>query len=497
MLSLKSHSKLKIMKKFLLLSLLSIVSLTLNAQIADGSVAPNFTATDINGNSHDLQAYLNQGKTVILNISATWCGPCWNYKQTGALEDIYYAYGEHGSDEVVVLYVEGDPSTGIDQLNGIGSGTVGDWVSSTPFPIIDDASIANAYQISYFPTVYRICPDGFVYEMGQLSNTGINANINANCSGNLQGVSNHVRAEVDDVKLCEDGLSADLTFSVKNYGNNPLTSFDYDITSGSNTGSYSGSGNAGLFGELSVTQNVTLAQGTANSVDFTSVNNSAVFQSVTNSSGFEVALAGQVNQQAVEVHVYTDNYPSEISWDIEDESGNVVASGGPYQPGTDDQWGGGGPDAQTTKVHSVTLPDVDACYTVNLYDSFGDGWGLASTIDPGIEIFENGNSVFLRNVGDFGSELNLASAMKYNETFSVNSFDDYNFSMYPNPSNGIVNFTANENFSVELYDINGRKVLQKNIDISEELNLSGLTAGVYLVKVDINGISRTEKLILK
>jgi hypothetical protein len=486
------------MKKILLLLVLSIFSFSVNAQIADGSVAPNFIATDINGNSHDLQTYLNQGKTVILNISATWCGPCWNYKQTGALQDIYYAYGEHGSDEVVILYVEGDASTGMDQLNGIGSGTVGDWVSSTPFPIIDDASIANAYQISYFPTVYRICPDGFVYEMGQLPSNDIINNINANCSGSLQGVANHVMAEVDDVKLCDDGLSADMTFSVKNYGNNTVTSVDYDLTTGANTFSYSATGNAPLFGEFSVTENVALSEGTANSVDFTSVNNSNVFQSVTNSSDFEVELAGQVNQQSVEVHIYTDFYPSEISWDLEDDNGNVIASGGPYQAGNEDQWGGGGPDAQTAKIHNVTLPDVDACYTVNLYDAFGDGWGFGSaSLDPGVEIFENGNSVYLRNVGDFGSELNLTSAMKYNETFSVNTFEDYNFSMYPNPSNGVVNFTANESFSVEMFDINGRKVLQQDINLTDELNLSHLTSGVYLVKVNIDGINKTEKLILK
>jgi hypothetical protein len=36
--------------------------------IPDGSTAPDFTMTDINGNTHNLYSYLNSGKTVILDF---------------------------------------------------------------------------------------------------------------------------------------------------------------------------------------------------------------------------------------------------------------------------------------------------------------------------------------------------------------------------------------------------------------------------------------------
>ena len=89
------------------------------AQLPDGSIAPDFTTTDIYGNAHNLYDYLDEGYTVILDISATWCGPCWNYHSGGTFEEIWEAHGPAGqpgvgpntTDDVMILWFEGDPST--------------------------------------------------------------------------------------------------------------------------------------------------------------------------------------------------------------------------------------------------------------------------------------------------------------------------------------------------------------------------------------------------
>jgi thiol-disulfide isomerase/thioredoxin len=152
-------------------------SLSSFAQLADGSVAPDFTVTDINGNSHRLYDYLNNGYTVIIDISATWCPPCWSYHNQHILENVWASHGPSGelgvnantTNDVIVLFFEGDPSTTLDQLNGIGTGTLGDWTEGVSYPIIDDATISSLYQIGYIPTIYTICSDKTVSESGQLS----------------------------------------------------------------------------------------------------------------------------------------------------------------------------------------------------------------------------------------------------------------------------------------------------------------------------------------
>ena len=55
----------------------AVMSSTMSfAQLPAGSFGQDFTITDQFGVSHNLYNYLDQGYTVYLDVSATWCGPC-------------------------------------------------------------------------------------------------------------------------------------------------------------------------------------------------------------------------------------------------------------------------------------------------------------------------------------------------------------------------------------------------------------------------------------
>lgn len=127
--------------------------------LAQPKIAPDFTAKDINGVEYHLYDLLAEGKPVVIDFSATWCGPCWTYKQSHVLEDFYEQKGPDGTDEAMAFFVECDITTTLDDLKGLTNGTAGDWITGVNHPIIDNSGIAAAYGIGSYPTIYMICPD--------------------------------------------------------------------------------------------------------------------------------------------------------------------------------------------------------------------------------------------------------------------------------------------------------------------------------------------------
>lgn len=150
------------------------------SQLSNGSIAPNFTLTDIDGVTHTLYDYLDQGKTVYIDFFAAHCPYCWNYKNTGAMEGLYNQYGPNGSvnQDIVILAIEHDPNNGYNELNGISGNTRGNWVAELPYPIINPegatrTSILTEYKADFYPLIYGICPDRRIKNVGTLSTNGL------------------------------------------------------------------------------------------------------------------------------------------------------------------------------------------------------------------------------------------------------------------------------------------------------------------------------------
>ena len=74
------------MKRILLLLIVALYFFNNSqAQLPDGSLAPDFTLTDLSGTSHNLYSLLDDGYTVFIEFTAVWCPPCWNYHTSDAL----------------------------------------------------------------------------------------------------------------------------------------------------------------------------------------------------------------------------------------------------------------------------------------------------------------------------------------------------------------------------------------------------------------------------
>ena len=214
-----------------------------NAQLPNLSIAPDWTLTDVNGTTHNLYNYLDNNYTVFLDFSAVWCGPCWSYHNSGALEDLYINHGPSGfpnvdvntTNDVMVFFIEGDanPAT---CLFGVGCGTQGNWVTGTPYPIfctdgtVNNDNVTSAYNIGYWPTIYMICPDRLLIEAGQ-SSSPYNL-LNCNPAATLLNDPKVLVYSAASVQ-CNGTLAPVIT--IMNNGINNLTSLDVEVDVTGNT----------------------------------------------------------------------------------------------------------------------------------------------------------------------------------------------------------------------------------------------------------------------
>ena len=124
------------------------------------SLAPDFTVYDLDGNAHKLSDF--QGKPVLLNFWASWCGPCKS--EMPDFNEAYLAQGE----EIQFLMV--NMTDGARETLDIAKGFVAD--AGYSFPVLYDVNqeAAMTYGVSSLPTTIFIAADGTMtaYAMGAI-----------------------------------------------------------------------------------------------------------------------------------------------------------------------------------------------------------------------------------------------------------------------------------------------------------------------------------------
>jgi len=495
------------MKKKLLIAIVALFTFNnAQAQLPNGSIAPDFTLTDLDSVTHNLYSYLDNGYTVFLDFSAVWCGPCWGYHISGALEDLYMNHGPAGmpnvsantTDDVMVFFIEGDGNT-IAELNGNGSSTYGDWVTGvndsepasglTPYPIIctdgtlNSTGVTSDYQIGYWPTVYMICPDRIVTESGQSSSPYSLVNCPPPASSDNDARTFDYAGKT---LTCEGDLVPEIM--IQNYGIANLTNLSIEVKVNGNSQSITPwTGNLATYATDNVILPVLigLANNDAVTIDVSQPNNYTDGDPSNNPTvAFNVQTATQNTHTDVTVQIVTDAYGSETTWDITDANGAVVLSGGPYSnlsaAGT------------TTETPVSGTLNAQTCHTFTIYDSYGDG--IDAGYGAGSFTVTDGNGTILASGGQFTDVDGDAFKTGDATTVGVNDFTS-NLSVYPNPVKDVLTIEGNYT-SVDIIDVSGKLVLSS--EATKNINVKSLADGVYMLNIKTeNGIAVKKITITK
>jgi len=336
--------------------------------------------------------------------------------------------------------------------------------------------------------------------------------------------ANVLSSSANDV-LC--GSSTDLEMTFRNFGSTNLTSLDIDYTiNGTPGATYNWTGNM-LPGEtevLTVTGATFTPQG-VNNVTYSASNpNGQVDQNTTNNSTttsfvhFDQnnMVVGGIAAGNISVEITTDGYGSETSWEIVDEGGNVIGSGGQ----------GGTYQSNITYTASVMV-NANECYAFKLYDTYGDG--MCCNYGTGAEVYVTDNAGTaitalsgqqLSTFNELGEYFSTGSASgpawectpfgctdlgSGNGTYGSEQdcFDAYVndpaspcyvastsveentqlFELYPNPAQDVLSVDGVFN-SLEVFDIFGKLVLTSSN--KTKVDISSLANGSYYVNIFTN-----------
>ena len=488
------------MRQFLLFITILFCAITVNAQITSGDkLAGNIVTKDINGKNVDIFADLAAGKTVVIDVFATWCGPCWSFHKTGTLESINSTFGPNGTNQVRVYGIEGWEASPVDYLykavaaSGNDRGSQGDWTEGVEYSIINDHTFNDLLKIAAFPTLYVIRPDKTVLEMFDYKSNAV-----------IWVKAMLPTAEKDVVfttSIKEKSFCSTTAFASKptilNLGTTAISSVDSDLSINGVSTPYSANTTIGVFESADLSFGTkTFNQTTEVKVDIVNLDGVADQEDDLSS------ISGTFYKPLIEgkkmtVKFTTDFYPGEVSWVLKDNTNKTLATG-KYEAGEEDQFGGGGADANVEHIHDVDITNTSInCLTITLTDAYGDGmtaFGSSHPI-PGVEFYnEKGELVKPKLESEFNftsAAANTPSTTKSFASYSLgSSLEDESFveslDVYPNPVSDILNVNMKIkdgiDYQVFVSDIMGKPVttISQNTNF---INVATLSAGMYFINV--------------
>ncbi|MGQ2985563.1 T9SS type A sorting domain-containing protein [Flavobacterium sp.] len=185
----------------------------------------------------------------------------------------------------------------------------------------------------------------------------------------------------------------------------------------------------------------------------------------------------------VTLDLSTDYYGEETSWELRDENGALLYSGGDYGSFEDE---------------SVTFDlTEEGCYTFTIFDSYNDG--MCCSAGQGSYTLTGANGTVLAQGGAFGTSESASFRLVDTAGIGENSLQTA-VKVFPNPSTGV--FTVNGNgisLKYEMYNVLGQQVRSGDLaNGTGTIDISSAANGVYILKLtDTTGRTANFKLSKK
>jgi hypothetical protein len=268
---------------------------------------------------------------------------------------------------------------------------------------------------------------------------------------------------------CIDNIAPEV--KIRNMGSNALTSVDFSYNvNGGTAQTFTWTGNLPFLSYATATlPNIAFTPQASNTltVNITNSNDGNNTNNTTTKSWNAAAVFGSGTYTLTLV---PDNYGAETTWEVTDGAGAVIASGGPYTNGN------------TTPVTVNVNIGTNDCFTLTMFDSYGDG--MCCAYGNGSYTLRDAASNIVATGGQFGSS--EKKAWSTDASSAINNVLAEGINVYPNPSRGVFNVEIPNVGTAEITIVTlaGQRVFSTTSDQPVvKVDLSDLAAGMYMVRV--------------
>ena len=274
-------------------------------------------------------------------------------------------------------------------------------------------------------------------------------------------------SDISNVKRTNCSGEAEPKVILTNNGSNDLTSAELEVVvNGEPLKTVDWSGNLSIFESTAIDLgpiSFVVEDDNLLEVRIKSINGGSDEAPMNDIATFDIIGAPENVAKVLKLSIRTDSNPQETTWKVTNLStGEVVLEGGPYD--------------QANHMYNETLEITgDGCFDFTIYDAGGDGFttgGLYGLKAGGTTLF-SGSSFGSSESNEFSYEVAVEVEEGYIHTTSI----------YPNPTEGVINIISQGEQCVTIYNMAGQRIFESQCSGELQIDMKQFGAGIYAVKV--------------